>query len=80
MYYTEIIYAKIQSVKYQRNSETISTCVGCCLVGYYNKNYYKCSKYNTDIADSDVNASKNMMPIASSIWNQDGRPTAFKRV
>ncbi|KAG2193015.1 hypothetical protein INT46_009817, partial [Mucor plumbeus] len=28
----------------------------------------------------DVNASKNMMSIASSIWNRDGRPTAFKRV
>jgi len=28
----------------------------------------------------DVNASKNMMSIAPSIWNRDGRPTAFKRV
>ncbi|KAG2206077.1 hypothetical protein INT46_010081, partial [Mucor plumbeus] len=28
----------------------------------------------------DVNASKNMMSIASSIWNRDGRPTAFKRI
>ena len=28
----------------------------------------------------DVNACKNMMSIASSIWNQDGRPTAFKRI
>ncbi|KAG2198248.1 hypothetical protein INT46_009027, partial [Mucor plumbeus] len=28
----------------------------------------------------DVNTSKNMMSIASSIWNRDGRPTAFKRV
>ena len=78
----------------------VPTCVDCVLVGHYNKNYYKCSKYNSDTADSgklvwynylvcktcktlwqrDVNASKNMMPIASSIRNQDGRPTAFKRV
>jgi hypothetical protein len=28
----------------------------------------------------DVNASKNMISIASSIWNRDGRPTAFKRI
>ncbi|KAG2203207.1 hypothetical protein INT46_008991 [Mucor plumbeus] len=52
MYYKEIIYAKIQSVKYQRNSKTIPTCVDCGLVGHYNKNYYKCSKYNPDTADS----------------------------
>ncbi|KAG2202266.1 hypothetical protein INT46_009992, partial [Mucor plumbeus] len=28
----------------------------------------------------DVNTFKNIMSIASSIWNQDGSPTAFKRV
>ncbi|KAG2203223.1 hypothetical protein INT46_002505 [Mucor plumbeus] len=28
----------------------------------------------------DVNASKNMMSIAPSIWNQDGHPTAFQRI
>ena len=27
-----------------------------------------------------VNASKNMMSIVSSIWSQDGRPTAFKKI
>jgi transposase len=78
----------------------VPTCIDCGLVGYYNKNYCKCSKYNPDTADSgklvgynylvcktcktlwqrDVNASKNMMSIASSIWNQDGGPTAFKRI
>jgi hypothetical protein len=30
----------------------VPTCVDCGLVGHYNKNYYKCSKYNPDTADS----------------------------
>ena len=30
----------------------VSTYVDCGLVGHYNKDYYKCSKYNPDTADS----------------------------
>jgi transposase len=38
-----------------------------------------CKTYKT-LWQRDVNAFKNMMSIASSIWNQDGSPTASKRV
>ena len=38
-----------------------------------------CKTYKT-LCQGDVNASKNMMSIESSIWNHDGRPTAFKRI
>jgi predicted nucleic-acid-binding Zn-ribbon protein len=40
-------------IMYISNAKSIVfTCVNCGLVDHYNKNYYKCSKYNPDTADS----------------------------
>lgn len=47
-----VIIKQMKSILILNVKSIVPTCEDCGLVGHCNKNYYKCSKYNPDTADS----------------------------